>query len=51
MNQLKSEEELHMLAPMFKNKYMAHALGGYQGHKYLNNEPALKQCVLTHSEI
>ncbi len=28
--------------PMFENKYMAHALGGYKGHKYLNNEDALK---------
>ena len=28
--------------PMFKYKYMAHALGGYKGHKYLNNEEAFK---------
>ena len=21
---------------MFKNKYLAHALGGYEGYKYLN---------------
>ncbi|MCR5067482.1 MAG: hypothetical protein K6A14_05435 [Erysipelotrichaceae bacterium] len=34
-----------MLAPMFNNKYMAHALGGYKGYKYLNNEPALKQAI------
>lgn len=30
---------------MFKNKYLAHALGGYEGHKYLNNEPALKEAI------
>ena len=31
-----------MEAPMFSNKYLAHALGGYKGYKYLNNELALK---------
>lgn len=34
-----------MNAPMFENKYLAHALGGYQGYKYLNNEPALKNAI------
>ena len=28
--------------PMFEHHFMAHALGGYKGHKYLNNEDALK---------
>ena len=32
-------------APMFKNKYLAHALGGYNGYKYLNNETALKHSI------
>lgn len=34
-----------MTAPMFKNRYMAHALGGYKGFKYLNNEDALKNAI------
>lgn len=34
-----------MTAPMFKNRYMAHALGGYEGFKYLNNEPALINAI------
>ena len=33
------------IPPMFKNKYLAHALGGYEGYKYLNNEPALKAAI------
>lgn len=27
--------------PMFRHRYMAHALGGYEGYKYLNSEEAL----------
>ena len=31
--------------PMFHNQYMAHALGGYRGLTYLNNEAALQQTI------
>ena len=34
-----------MEAKMFECKYIAHALGGYCGYKYLNNEPALKNAI------
>ena len=32
-------------APMFENRYLAHALGGLDGHKYLNTEEALKNAI------
>ena len=32
-------------APMFENRYLAHALGGLDGHKYLNTEEALKTAI------
>lgn len=33
------------LPPMFENEYMAHALGGYKGYKYLNCEEGLKNTI------
>lgn len=33
------------LAPMFKQKFMAHALGGINGKAYLNSEAGLKQSL------
>ncbi len=35
----------HQLPPMYQNRYMAHALGGYRGFKYLNNEDALRNSI------
>ena len=34
-----------MTAPMFRNRYLAHALGGLNGYSYLNNEPALVNSI------
>lgn len=31
--------------PMFKNKLLAHALGGYNGHTYLNTREAFENAL------
>jgi glycerophosphoryl diester phosphodiesterase len=40
------EERYADIPPMFKNRYMAHALGGYQGFTYLNCEEGLLNAIL-----
>jgi glycerophosphoryl diester phosphodiesterase len=33
------------LPPMYQNQFLAHSLGGYKGHKYLNAEDALENSI------
>lgn len=37
--------ENNQIAPMYENRYLAHAMGGFHGHRYLNAEEALDNAI------
>jgi glycerophosphoryl diester phosphodiesterase len=43
---MSQEERYADIPPMYKNQYLAHSLGGYQGFKYLNCEEGLMNAIL-----